>query len=307
MSRQARSPKRTTQKRGKRYLLQSYWSDAPLSLLERACLVSWVAYGARVHLYTHDPIAAVKAQIPAAVRPHIDVLDANAILPKSKKFTYKGAAPKSKRADAFSALPFSDIFRYEMLRAKGGVWMDMDIILIRPMPAALLRAPYFFVSERTMQAGAYKSADPAKITNSCIGARDPNSEWGRWITHESRSKTVDSAWTFMKVFQDSVHALKLERYVEDPEFMMQINWWDLDGLFTPAEKLGPDGCLRSKYGVPSTCPDAVLYNPKAIGVHMFRGLLRKRDLPYEDRSKIPPTSLLGRILARVEAAAGIEL
>ena len=296
-------PTRKAPRRADRYLLQSYWSDAPLSLLERACLVSWVAAGARVHLYTHDPIPALRAQIPPVARSHIDVRDANEILPRSAKFVYKGAAPKSKRADAFSALPFSDVFRYEMLRQKGGWWMDMDIVLLRRLPTRVLRAPYCFVSERTLQAGAYKSKEPAKPTNAMIGARDPGSAWANWITAAAAEATVDSAWTFMKVFQRSLTELGLERYVEPPEFVMPLNWWDLDGLFDP---LATGDCLRPKYGVPGTCAD-FLRDQKTVGVHLFRGLLRKQDLPYEDRTQIPATSLLGRILAHVEKAAGAPL
>ncbi len=282
-------------------MLQSYWSGAPLSLLERACLTSWVAFGARVHLYTHDSIKRLEAQIPPHVRRHIRVLNADVIVDRSRKFNYKGEAPKSKRSDAFTALPFSDLFRYEMLRKVGGVWMDMDLVLIRPMPARVLEAPYFFVSERTMQAGAYRSKEPTNPTNACIGARDPESPWARWITETAESKEATSAWTYMKVFQESLKTLHLDKYVEGPEFVMPVNWWDLDGIFTPAEKLATEGCLKSKYGVPSTCADDIFKNPKVIGVHLFRGLLRKRDLPYENVP--PPTSLYGRLLAHVDAAA----
>lgn len=292
-----------------RYLLQSYWSDAPLSLLERACLVSWVAHGARVHLYTHDDPVALKSQIPAGIHPHIAVLDANTILPRTQKFAFKGPAPKSKRANAFTALPFSDVFRYEMLRQKGGIWMDMDIILIRPIPARVRTAPYFFVTERTMQAGAYRSKEPQKPTNACIGARDPGSEWARWITAEAARITaaggVSSAWTFMKTFQESIATLSLAGYLEPPEFVMPVNWWDVDGLFRPLS--GPTDCLKPKYGVPGTCARDVFGNPHTVGVHLFRGLLRKRDMPYEDRTKIPPASFMGQLLTHVEESSGIRL
>jgi hypothetical protein len=284
-----------------RYLLQSYWSDAPLSLLEKACLLSWTAFGAKVHLYTHDKIADIQAQIPAGARAHVTVLDADVILSRDRKFAYKGPAPKSKRADAFTALPFSDLFRYELLCQRGGVWMDMDLVLIKPMPARVLKAPYFFVTERTIQAGAYKSKEPTKPTNACIGTRDPNSEWARWITEAARTESVTSAWTFMRLFQESIRELKLECYLEPPEFVMPVNWWDVDGIFKT------DPCLRPKYGVPSTCVTDIFTNPATVGVHLFRGLLRKRDLPYEDRSRIPAESLLGQLLAHVETAAGSTL
>lgn len=296
---------RKTQKR-KRTLFQSYWSDAPLSLLERTCLTSWVRRAhARVHLYTYDSIPELTAQIPPEIRAHVTVFDAGIIIPKIMKFSYTGPAPKSKRANAFTALPFSDMFRYELLLARGGIWMDMDIIMLKPIPARLLRQPYFFVSERTIQAGAYASAAPAKPTNSCIGVREPHSPWATELATTAHStaakKSVDSAWTFMRLFQESLKAHDLERYVEPPATMMPLNWWDVDGMFVTGS--GSSGaCLKSKYGVAATCADD-LFGPDTLGVHLFRGILRKRDLPYDDPTRIPTDSLYGRLIAYATAAS----
>jgi hypothetical protein len=239
--------------------------------------------------------------LPPSICRHICVLNGDLVLSKSAKFNYKGPAPKSKRADAFTALPFSDIFRYEMLRKRGGIWMDMDIVLIRPIPVTILRQPYFFVSERTMQAGAYASKFPTKPTNACIGARDPHSAWAEWIVDTSSKTKLDGAWTYMKVFQQSLIELDLGHLVEPPTFVMPVNWWDVDGIFTP---MSASDHLKSKYGVPGTSL-TFMKDPHTIGVHLFRGLLRKRDMPYEDRSKIPPTSLLGRLFNHVEIAAKV--
>lgn len=290
---------RRTQKRP-RTLFQSYWSDAPLSLLERTCLTSWVRRAhARVHLYTHDSIPKLTAQIPAEIRAHVTVLDASTIVPRRLKFTYTGPAPKSKRANAFTALPFSDLFRYRLLRDRGGIWMDMDIVMVRPIPVRLLRQPYFFVSERTIQAGAYASAAPAKPTNSCIGVREPHSPWATALVAAAAEKKVDSAWTFMRLFQESLKAHDLERYVEPPTAMMPLNWWDVDGMFVAGS--GSSGtCLKPKYGVAATCADD-LFGPGVFGVHLFRGILRKRDLPYDDPTRIPADSLYGRLIAYATA------
>ena len=291
-----RAMTRVTRKTSSKFLLQAYWSGAALSFLELLCIRSWVRVGATVHLFTHDDVTAMESQIPTSIRRQVKVIDADKVLDRTKKFNFTGG-PKTKRADAFTALPFSDLFRYELLRQRGGIWMDLDIVLIRRIPAALLRQPYFFVSERTMQAGAYKSKEPSKPTNACIGVREPHSDWAEAICETSEKATVDSAWTFMKVFQASLTP-NLHRYIQPPEFIMPVNWWDLDGIFTEGADLNPTGCMKSKYGVPQTCA-SLLKNPKTVGIHLFRGLLRKRDLPYEDPSKIPPTSFLGQLVALV--------
>jgi len=294
----SRTTRKVSKSKRSRYLLQTYWSGPPLSLLEKLCLESWVRFGARVDLFTHDSVPGMREQVPIAIRPYVTVIDADVIVDRSKKFDYAGGH-KSKRSDAFKALPFSDLFRYELLRKRGGVWMDFDIVLIRPIPARLFKAPYFFVSERTMQAGAYKSKETSKPTNACIYARDPRSTWANYICEASENAVVDSAWTFMKIFQASLTEVPgLHRYIQPPEFIMPVNWWDLDGMFIEADRLSPTGCLKAKYGVQQTCA-TILKNPKTVGIHLFRGLLRKRDLPYEDEAQIPSSSLLGRIISHV--------
>jgi hypothetical protein len=297
------SSHRRTRKR-QRTLFQSYWSDAPLSLLERTCLTSWVRRAhAKVHLYTYDSIPKLTAQIPAEIRAHVTVLNASTIVPRRLKFSYTGPAPKSKRANAFTALPFSDLFRYRLLCHRGGIWMDMDIIMVRPIPARLLRQPYFFVSERTIQAGAYASAAPAKPTNSCMYVSKPNTKWAMALTAIAYAavleKRVDSAWKFMGYFQDSLKLHELSHYVEPPTAMMPLNWWDVDGMFAAGS--GSSGaCLKPKYGVAATCADD-LFGPDTLGVHLFRGILRKRDLPYDDPARIPADSLYGRLIAYATA------
>lgn len=90
------------------------WIGAEISDLERLALTSFVANGHVVHLYLYREIAGIPDGV--AVR------DANAIIPEERIFTTRGG----------SVAPFSDWFRQELLYQRGGYWVDMDVICLRP-------------------------------------------------------------------------------------------------------------------------------------------------------------------------------
>jgi hypothetical protein len=120
--------------------------------------MSYVNVGYTVDLYTYNPMAEFMTAVPTS--PYIRVHDAREILPESALFQYAGRAEVGKRDDAYSYLPFSDLFRFTMLHKKGGAWIDLDVFLTRPIPASVLSKPYVFSAERTIQKGAYKKKEP---------------------------------------------------------------------------------------------------------------------------------------------------
>jgi len=95
-------------------VVQSLWIGDPLSNLEKLCVQSFLDHGHAFHLYVYDDVQG----IPAGVT----VKDANEIIPSSKIFYTR------KKYVA----PFSDWFRYALIAKRGGVWVDMDTICIKP-------------------------------------------------------------------------------------------------------------------------------------------------------------------------------
>lgn len=285
-----------------RYTIQSYWSDSPLTLLEKTCLISWVVFGANVVLYTHDPISKIEKQIPSKILKYVNVVNANVIIPKKLKFEFKGKSYRSKRKDAFKFLPFSDLFRYTMLKKNGGIWMDMDLILLRPIPKSILTTEYFFSSERTMQSGAFASKNTFKPSNAFIGVKNKESEWANFIVDKSSSSKILSSHTFLKTFNESIKELELNKYILQPEIVMPVNWWEICDIFLSEDEYKELKKKKGdeKFGVKRTVKDSILTNKKVFGIHLFRGILRKNDVPYDDISKIPDDSLFTQILNHVE-------
>jgi hypothetical protein len=260
------------------YPIQAFWAGK-LSDLEIACLKSWVGHGHPVILYSYQDLSGLPEGVTLA--------DARDIIPEDEVELFHGDGPKSARDDAFSYLPFSDKFRYRLLRMNGGIWLDMDIVLISPIPTHLFDMEFFCSSERTMRIGAYKSKEPFKPTVSVIYCREPESDLMVELTNiHTKPKT---AWDGQKDFGKWLTRLGLDKGVLQPSAFCDMNWWDIKNIFGT---VSVTDTLPVKWGVPGT---AVKWPEEALGIHCWRGLLRKEGLPYEKAADFSPLSYLGRL------------
>lgn len=100
------------------------WIGGELGPIASACLASFVRRGHRVSLYCYDA--------PKNVPQGVGVVDAAAVLPSDRIFRHR---------DTGSYALFSDLFRYELLRAQAGVWIDCDVYSVRLI---VTDAPYIF-------------------------------------------------------------------------------------------------------------------------------------------------------------------
>ena len=288
-------------RKAKPLLLQTFWTGNPLSRMERAALQSYVNVGYTVHIYTYNPITEFKKHVPAS--NHIKVHDAREILPEEKLFKYAGRAEIGKRDDAYSYLPFSDLFRFTMLHKNGGAWIDLDVFMVRPVP---LGDPYIFSSERTIQKGAYKKKEPEIVDMGFIKVPGPASPLTTWILEHIPTGllTLKSPFDYMNLYRKAIATLALEAYVLPADAFLPLNWWDVKDSFAAGAGL-PGTCYRGKYGTEPFCVDS-LRSPKVYGVHWFRAILRKKGLPYERaEDRQTENNLYDRMIAKIEHDAGL--
>ena len=294
---------RKTRKQQHPFLLQTFWTGNPLSRLERASLQSFVNVGYTVDIYTYNPLTEFKSQLPKT--SHIRAHDAREILPESALFQYAGRAEIGKRADAFSYLPFSDLFRFTMLHKKGGAWIDLDIFLVKPIPHHIALKPYILATERTIQKGAYKKVDPEVITVSFIKVPGPGSALTTWILEHIPTGllTLKSPFDYMNLFRKAVATIGLEKYALPANAFLPLNWWDVKDSFDAGAGVA-GACYRGKYGTKPFCVDH-LKHPDVFGVHWFRAILRKKGLPYERAvNRQVPDNLYEMMVTQIERNAG---
>ena len=109
----------------------------PLSRLERLTLCSFLAKGHEFHLWRYE-------DAPDALPRGVVVRDANEILTREKVFR-KRVADGELRLGEGSYATFADLFRTKLLHELGGIWVDMDVLCLRPFD---FEQPYVFRAHR---------------------------------------------------------------------------------------------------------------------------------------------------------------
>ncbi|SEP71982.1 hypothetical protein SAMN05428969_0606 [Devosia sp. YR412] len=97
----------------------SFW-HGPMSWLEALSIASFQRQGHRVEVYSYDPISGLPAGAIAR--------DAAEVLPRDRLMFYKGRGTPG---------VFSDLFRLTGLRQSRGVYADLDVYCVRPIPGEM--------------------------------------------------------------------------------------------------------------------------------------------------------------------------
>ncbi|MDE1934914.1 hypothetical protein [Bradyrhizobium sp.] len=141
----------------------TFW-HGPLDALRRLCLRSQVAAGHKVTIYSFDPIA----QLPEGV----ENAEAEPILPHS--FAERLRPMTDGVWIDRTMLQFSDFFRMRLMAKQAGLWLDADVLLLRPVE--IDPAKPYFAWEQPRQLGNsvlyLPSADPIVTAFEALMAQD---------------------------------------------------------------------------------------------------------------------------------------
>src|ERR1700712_3331446 len=118
-----------------------FW-HGPLDPLRQTCLRSQVAAGHKVTVYSFEPIAGLPDGIGNA--------EAEAILPHAFAEKLRPPEPDGSWRD-WTTLQFSDFFRVRLMARKAGLWLDPDVLLLKPID--IDPAKPYFAWERRLQLG----------------------------------------------------------------------------------------------------------------------------------------------------------
>jgi hypothetical protein len=97
--------------------VNAFWVGPRLGRMHAACLQSFVRQGHRVVLHTYDP--------PEDAPYGVEIADASILLDRSKIIRHRKTG---------SLALASDLFRYELLAAEAGIYVDCDCYCVRPVP-----------------------------------------------------------------------------------------------------------------------------------------------------------------------------
>jgi hypothetical protein len=119
----------------------TFW-HGPLDALRRTCLRSQLAAGHKVTVHSFDPVPGLPDGVGNA--------EAEAILPHAFSERLRPAEPDGSWRD-WTILQFSDFFRMRLMAKRAGLWLDADVLLLRPVE--LDPAKPYFAWERPRQLG----------------------------------------------------------------------------------------------------------------------------------------------------------
>ncbi|MBP1806547.1 hypothetical protein [Rubellimicrobium aerolatum] len=253
--------------------LASFWHGGPLAAIEMASLHSFVALGHPVTVYSHAPIA----NLPGAV----EWRDADEILPTDKVAVH--------RKHGSSAL-HSNFFRYAMFRKTEHLWVDLDIVALRPL--AFEGGHVFGYETPASVNGAVlrlPKDSPALELLSRLGPHTrgvaPHIKGLRrlkyWVRTFGRGYPIDE-WVW-----GSAGPRALTTYLTQTGEIRHAR---------PVEAFYPIGVNEHQRLLePGLTPES--FGPETYAVHLWASRLRK-TLAERHGGAIPPDSFTGRVVER---------
>lgn len=177
-------------------VISSLWIGDRLSTMERLSVSSFLKQGHEFHLYVYGNVAGAPAGTV--------LRDGNEILPESRIFTYT-------RHATFSG--FSNYFRYKLLLERGGWWVDLDTVCLKPFQ---FPEEYVFSSEVDdgsphvncgMLKAPPRSPVMAYLWERCEGMDPKNLTWGQCGP---------------QLMHEAVERFSLQKFVQPPEVFCPI-------------------------------------------------------------------------------------
>jgi hypothetical protein len=119
----------------------TFW-HGKLDRLRQLCLRSQLAAGHKVTVYSFEPLAGLPDGVGNA--------EAEAVLPHSFAEKLRPTGADGRWRD-WTTLQFSDFFRMRLMAQREGLWLDADVLLLKPVE--IDPAKPFFAWERPRQLG----------------------------------------------------------------------------------------------------------------------------------------------------------
>ena len=125
--------------------VNAIWIGPELGQIHAACLRSFLRHGHRVMLHCYER--------PADTPANVEIADARNLLPESRIIRYRGTG---------SFALFSNLLRYEILKAALGLYVDCDVFCLRPIEDA----DYIFGHEGILKGQSLSNA-VLKLPSDC--------------------------------------------------------------------------------------------------------------------------------------------
>jgi hypothetical protein len=190
-----------------------FWEGSQLGPVETGCIASFLKCGFRVSVYSYRNL-----RVPQGV----ELRDASEILPEASLGMYCQAGKKANLA------AFSDAFRYNLLKQKGGWWFDADMLCIEE--AQKFRT--LLDQKQTDFCAAFEEGQ--LINGAALYAADRAVVDALMSDLSACGDTFDWGEIGPKLLTRVVTRLELSRSIEPPQTFYPIHFRDFTKLYDPA-------------------------------------------------------------------------
>lgn len=259
----------TTDKAAERMVCNAVWAGKQMGPIHAACLSSFLRAGHPVHLYVYEKVS----DAPVGVVQ----IDANSLLPWPRVENFI----KAKRYDIFS-----DSFRYSVLKAGLGCYIDCDIYCLKPLE----KSDFIMAWEETNSINGailLLSPDCEMLTklHDLLDSKSPP----KWV-RLGRRKRLN---LYLKALLGRASLTDFRWGVIGPDALTWfVKEYKLEHRVLPADYFYPVHFLRVRdlLDPELTIEDLTTHRTRCI--HLYNECLRN-----EISGSIPPTSPLGRMLS----------
>ncbi|MEH2392390.1 MAG: glycosyltransferase [Nostoc sp.] len=241
-------------------IIQSLWLGNELSLMEQLSINSFLSNGHEYHLYIYDDVK----NIPEGTT----VKNANEILPAKRIFTYSVGWGKGSYAG------FADLFRYHLLKIKGGWWVDTDIVCLKPFD---FESEYVIASSYERQQG--------EAANNCVLKIPKDSYLAAYlveVSDKAEPNTLKFAETGPVLIQKAVSELNYQQHVVSHEIFCPITWRAVNKIVYNQELLTFQKAfeLAKDWIKPIIIPDTKsgMITKNSYAVHLWNEIWRQNNL-----------------------------
>ena len=254
--------------------IKTLWIGSNLGVIEQLCLRSFIECGHRVEIFIYQDVMG----IPDGVT----IRDANDILPEREIFFYRHKK---------SVAGFSNWFRYKLLYLEGGIWVDMDVICLKPFE---FEQPLFFGRE-----------DIYRFNNAVLGA-PKGSELMKFMMDQADSPNTVLPYDtirqrrrkfFRKYFQGNDRGNVKWGEVGPLGLTNAIRHFGLDEHALPYTAFYPIHPLCWDAIFDETYSDIEAFFPNTYAIHLWNEMMRSK-MDFDKNADFPENSLIETLKRR---------
>lgn len=176
--------------------------------MEKTSIRSFVDKGHDYHLYTYDNLEGVPDDVS---------------LKRADKIMKWGGRSNPEKSRDYAT--FSNIFRYKLLLEGGGIWVDTDIICMRPFN---FERNFVFASERVERQSRWTLRLPQRPVG-CVIKAPKGSRVISYCYERSKSKSIDEVeWAEIgtDLIGKAINKYNMEDYVKPFWAFCPVSWWN---------------------------------------------------------------------------------